>query len=305
MQSNLSIRIPIYNQPQKLEKCLHSISEQTIQPSEIILFDDCSTANYSPLLRKFTHLPIIYLKNNQNLGAVPNMLNSLYYPCKYKYVLIFHEDDIMFKKFIEYSTKLLDQYQEAIFCCSNISFFKDNRKVKDFINTPLDIYILDKQEYIKKILAGKTIGFGTIIYRVSKLKKIEFEFDKYSVLGDRPFLANLISENSIIYIDNVLSTVYNHTDKDDRWHNINERHVYNLHIYYKRQLADLIDYKDIAGFTFSIINTYNLIPLSNRRSKFLFYIKAWFANIFSIKYYLLSFRLIRKIIEFLKFKLCI
>lgn len=297
MKANLSIRIPIYNQPQKLLHCLQSIKEQTIQASEIILFDDNSSSDYSYVIEKYKEMPLLYIKNKRNLGAVPNMLNALYYSSKHEYILVFHEDDIMQKRFIEYSITALEKYPDTLFCCSNISFYNKINQIKEIEYYRGGINILDKQGFIKNILAGKTIGFGSIVYRTSKLKKIEFEFDKYSVLGDRPFLINLINDKKIIYINKDLSVVYDHSKDDDRWKNMNENHVLNLHLFYKRELSFSKNKEVKANLTHSVINIYKLIPNSNKNLKVFFYLKVWIHGVFSLKYFLLSFRFIRKIIE--------
>lgn len=300
MKASLSVRIPIYNQPENLDFCLQSIAKQTVLPSEILLFDDKSTLDYKQVLTKYQNFPIKYIKNENNLGAVPNMINALYYPSNTDYILVFHEDDYMQPQFIEHSVNALEENPETVFCCSNISFFSKYTEIEKKEFNSINQHILNKEEYIYEILKGKTIGFGTIVYNSNKLKKKDFEFDKYSVFGDRPFLIELIGENKIAYINKDLSAVYNHSNKDNRWLNVNEKNVINLFSLYKRELGVSINKEDRIGFTHGIVNTYNLIPRKNRENKFLFYYRARKNSMFSIKYYLLSFRVTRKIVDFIK-----
>ena len=55
----VSIIIPYYNRPNKLERCLNSIDSQTYTKYEIIVVDDCSNI---PI--KVRHSHVKYLKND-------------------------------------------------------------------------------------------------------------------------------------------------------------------------------------------------------------------------------------------------
>jgi glycosyltransferase involved in cell wall biosynthesis len=65
----ISVIIPHYNRPQFLQEALDSIQSQTLPPAEIIVVDDCSTAEVRrDELQKFRHIAKIH-ENSANLGV--------------------------------------------------------------------------------------------------------------------------------------------------------------------------------------------------------------------------------------------
>ncbi|MFH1662065.1 MAG: glycosyltransferase family A protein, partial [Candidatus Falkowbacteria bacterium] len=64
----ISIIIPIYNQADKLPKCLDSILAQTYKDFEIIVVDDGSTDNLEPIIKKYKYI----FQENQGASSARN-----------------------------------------------------------------------------------------------------------------------------------------------------------------------------------------------------------------------------------------
>ena len=69
----VSIIVPVYNiKTELLEKCITSLINQTLNDIEIILVDDASTdpkiGNSVAWWQRETDLPVVYMKNEENLG---------------------------------------------------------------------------------------------------------------------------------------------------------------------------------------------------------------------------------------------
>jgi glycosyltransferase involved in cell wall biosynthesis len=78
MSVELTIFIPIFNQPEKLIKCLHSLRSQTFKKFIVFVVDDNSTLEYIYWLKEYEDLEIKYIKNENRLGAFSNILNCLH-----------------------------------------------------------------------------------------------------------------------------------------------------------------------------------------------------------------------------------
>lgn len=303
MNMTISIRIPVYNQPHLLVRCLKSIEIQTVLPNEIIIIDDFSSIDYLPVVDQFSSLNIKYLKNTKNLGALPNMLNALYYESNTKYKAVFHEDDVMQPQYIEYSIYALENNPDTIFCCSLISFYKENEDIEFKSIQYKAPKRINHMQLVKTFLQGKTIGFGSIVYKSASLKPILFDFESYSVFGDRPFLVNLLGDNGFgVLIESELSLVYDHSHQDNRWQSLIQKHAFNLYTFYKSILEGKSENIDKIGLTHGLIDAYKLIPKKNKNIKLFYYYKAYCKGLVSVKYLLLSIRIIRKSIEKLKFR---
>ena len=65
--TNISIYVPVYNGEKTIERCINSILEQSIKPSNILILNDSSTDNTLEILKRYEGL--IRIKSNpSNLG---------------------------------------------------------------------------------------------------------------------------------------------------------------------------------------------------------------------------------------------
>lgn len=73
----LSVIVPNYNKEAYLEKCIESITEQSLLPKEIIIVDDCSTDNSIQIIRKlalkYDLIKIISLDKNVGVSRARNI----------------------------------------------------------------------------------------------------------------------------------------------------------------------------------------------------------------------------------------
>lgn len=150
MNNLISILIPLFNVESYIDKCLHSIIENTIYSKcEIIMIDDCSTDNtYNTVMSLINDKYASYssnitiLKNEKNCG-VAFTRNKLLNMATGEYVAFIDSDDWIQKdyleklyneakstnadvvgcwRFDEYSNKIIKQ--NDLFCC----FPKENLK---------------------------------------------------------------------------------------------------------------------------------------------------------------------------------
>ena len=245
----VSIRIPCYNQPSQLFFCLQSIRRQTYKNYEIIIIDDYSTISYENVLSEFKDLTISYHVNKSNLGAVPNMLNALQYPTSYQYLMVLHEDDILEPVFLEKFMNVYSIKPDLTFVCSYISFYDSHLDYKPNFNFSNEYIIINnKFQLVRLILEGNNIGFGTVIYNKNYIDKVNFDFAKYSVMGDRPMLIYLMSNKSCAVIQDKLQAVFNHPNEDNRWKNLKIKHLLHLYICFIKAFFIKMKQSKIKGF---------------------------------------------------------
>jgi glycosyltransferase involved in cell wall biosynthesis len=80
MPKRLTVFYPCYNQPDLLFSSLGSLRSQTCLDFQVILMDDCSTLDYSNVIHSYSDLQIESIKNEENIGAVSNMLKCILHP---------------------------------------------------------------------------------------------------------------------------------------------------------------------------------------------------------------------------------
>ena len=79
MQALVSICVPVYNVAPYIERCVHSLMQQTYENLEYIFVDDCSTDNSVSILRKTDpdNLPVISgFSPSEQVKALKNRILS-------------------------------------------------------------------------------------------------------------------------------------------------------------------------------------------------------------------------------------
>lgn len=113
MQDLVTIIIPYYNRPEKLERCLNSIFSQTYTNYEIIVIDDCSTIPYQT-----EHQNVTYLKNGVNSG--PGVSRNLGLKnAKGTFITFLDCDDYWHKDFLTMVLPALADHPDACMAYSN------------------------------------------------------------------------------------------------------------------------------------------------------------------------------------------
>lgn len=234
--ASVTILIPCFNQPQLLHRCLDSVRNQTFHDFTIILVDDCSSISYQKIIEINNDLPILYVNNELNLGAVPNMIHCIKYPVNSKYKMVFHEDDIMHPYLLESLFSIFSNNQNLIAVGTEMSFFKDHYELtsEDFIKPELysTIY-LEKSVLIYDLVKEIPLCFGSVMYQSNLIENSKsFELDKYWTLGDRPFLINFLPEYFFGIIHNKLVFYNDHYQNDKRGSKLNKNHLLNFFQFY-------------------------------------------------------------------------
>ena len=162
-QPLVSCVINTFNRPDLVLEALESVLSQTYKNLEIIIIDDCSTADYSNLLNSYSE-SIVYKKNKTNLGlsASRNVGVSI---AKGDYIAFLDDDDVWFEKKIELQIKVLEKNYKFIACsCSHIE--SESKKVI------FHQEIFNKKDILKENLIGPP---SKIVVRSSAFKKVKFD----------------------------------------------------------------------------------------------------------------------------------
>jgi len=240
MSGDISIIIPCYNQTDLLKRNLGYLEKQSYKNFNILLLDDASTEDYQKLIPQFSNLNISYARNEKNIGAIKNIFNSISYKTNTLYKLSLHEDDILHKDYLKKAKEILNNDKDVIFVATIADWFKTDKELSNKFNKAKNIdnvAILNKVDFIREIIDGKHITFGSIVYRNSYLDE-EPDFKQYGVLCDRPFLISLIKDKKVALIKNKAIFVRDHGEKDNRFSTVTEEHCLNLMNFYKKNLPN-------------------------------------------------------------------
>lgn len=142
--STISVLLPIYYKESVsvIEKCLHSMLQQTVKPDEIVCaLDDPSTEEIETAIDRFaetagTKIVKCYCKRGSGLGAV---LNIGVQHCSCDYIARMDADDIAVPERLEKERDYLDTHPETDVVGSNIAEFEnDPQEIIAYRNVPED-----------------------------------------------------------------------------------------------------------------------------------------------------------------------
>lgn len=125
----LSICIPTYNRAIYLDNLLKNIvlQEWFSDDIEILIYSDPSSDNTNEIAGKYTNIykNIRYHRNKERLGMIPSILDSIWM-CRWKYIWLFSDDDIMAEKAIKIMIKTIKSELPSLILNKFIWFQQDD-----------------------------------------------------------------------------------------------------------------------------------------------------------------------------------
>ena len=125
----ISVIIPVYNSEATIDKCLKSVTSQTIKSFEIIVINDGSTDLSGELLCKWGNE--IKLYNQENKGA-PSARNFGFKKSRGRYVIFCDADIVMEPTMLEEMHDALEDNEDIAYAYSSFEFGFKNFKLFSF-----------------------------------------------------------------------------------------------------------------------------------------------------------------------------
>ena len=163
--SLVSVIIPYYNRPEKLERCLDSVFSQTYTDYEIIVVDDCSTIPPSIFRKEVT-----YLRNKSNSGPGYSRNQGLA-TAKGDYVVFLDCDDYWHPDFLEKSLQPFTINKEIVMVYAQGIQIDENENETGTRrgNIQLVKHILP---YV--LLKARPWGTGGCLWKYNKIKGLQW-----------------------------------------------------------------------------------------------------------------------------------
>ena len=189
--SQLTVVITTFDRPDYLVECLASVKRQTLTGFRLVVLDNASPADYSGVVDRFRDLPMSYVRNETNIGAAGNIEKALRSFSDSKYLVVFHDDDQMHPRMLEWQLDVLERDSEVQFVSTELATFDDGdtppRGIWEDVSLELEIYD-DESDLARSLLGSGGLCFGSTMYRSSVLKQLKIDESRFSIIWDRPFL---------------------------------------------------------------------------------------------------------------------
>jgi glycosyltransferase involved in cell wall biosynthesis len=192
MNPKVSICIPAYGQPEKIERALKSVFEQTFEDFEVIITDDTPDESVFNIVKNFDDKKIKYYKNQERKGS-PENWNVCLEHVRGEYIKFLHHDDWFFNKdSLSGFIKMLDNNHnvDIAFCAS--ANYNADETIK-YIYYPPAVKLNKLRKNYLFLFSGNIIGApSATIYR----SRVSQKFDRnLKWLVDIDFYLRILSEN--------------------------------------------------------------------------------------------------------------
>lgn len=299
------IFIPSFRQQDKLRACLESLKNQNFKSFKVTLVDDASCDNYDKILDAGWLFKIDLIVNKVNKGAVNNMLHCMAINSQSQYIMVFHEDDLMHPGYLMTAHSFLSANNNISLCVSTMAFY--NKLSKPFFEKmdSINVKVINEaKSLIHEFLIGKSISLSSCIFKKSELKPENFDLEKFSMLGDRPFMCSFAQHGkSILFADADFIMADDHSEGDSRWAALRVKHLDNLLNYYKshfnRSNHNERRFIDIH-LTRLAMENYTLLDSLHRPLRLRYILSNVLNGNISVKYFLLLFPTFRKAVGKIK-----
>lgn len=165
----VSFVIPCYNLGHLLRECVNSILSQTYTDFEVLIMDDCSPDNTAEIAQSFKDPRVKYIRNDHNLGPLPNYNKGISLSSGRYIWLISADDYLRSRHVLERYVDLLDSAPRVGYAfCSGVSVVngREGEIIKPFPNANRD-KVFDGHAFLK------TIGLSCAVLAASAMVRRE------------------------------------------------------------------------------------------------------------------------------------
>lgn len=226
----LTICIPTYNRSKELDYSLSCFERelQYIDPSvlEFFISDNCSPDNTEGIVDKYIKrgLPIIYSRNDKNIGPDNNFLKCFYY-AKTKYLWLLGDDDYLLEGRLQ---KIIETLNKENIGCLNLASNYGKRGVYKFS---------DNQKFLTIVGHWLTFMSANII-RTDIISKVQVDDAlRRSNLLQMPFFIDAIlsSSENILIKDKIFEKVPDENNSGYNFFKIFIDHYLGIFKTYRRE----------------------------------------------------------------------
>ncbi|MBD5402101.1 glycosyltransferase [bacterium] len=198
---DLSIIVPVYNSEQFLEKCIKSLTSQSIQNIEILLINDGSTDNSLEICNNFAKQDKRIKVFNQKNSGQSKARNVGLSNATGRYITFTDSDDWVDSNYYENLINACYKYNADISCGSIIRERKNSQKFR--INYTNESEYTDAQEKINIAQVPNMCYVWNKVYRRAFIEKLKLRFIEGMYYEDVDFVTRAVYySNKIVTVPN-------------------------------------------------------------------------------------------------------
>jgi GT2 family glycosyltransferase len=203
MTPRVSVLVPSYNYAPLLRRCIDSVLAQRNVELELVISDDASTDDSDAIIRSYRDARVVYERQPQNLGMVPNWRRCAELASG-EYLLLLGADDYLKPDMLARCTQVLDADVEIAFCHTAAEFFVDPGTVVSTTGAFRRSYVTAGSERIEAFLRGRRVVNSASVFRRSVFQALGGWSDAYKNCMDADLWFRMLLRGKVGYIGDIL-----------------------------------------------------------------------------------------------------
>ena len=220
--NDIDVFITTHNRSKWLQESIDSILNQTVNVKNITVLDNESTDNTAAVVATYKNRGVNYLKTFGFMGnykKAKELMNK-------KYVILFHDDDILHPSYFEMALKVINKYNNIALVATRLLEFKNNDRPKFKENiSPIHYHFKTQTDFALNMYFMERIAYASAIFKTEYYLKEDIEYEKYTKFNDWPLMVKITKYGeSCLFCDPHLMLTRRH-DSQDGYSNINNPNV--------------------------------------------------------------------------------
>jgi hypothetical protein len=199
---NISACILSYNRAEYLCEAIDSVLQQTIKPSEIIIFDNGSDKSVYNRIRSYLDQGVNWIGSDINHPTAWNFRRAIY-TAKSEYLFVLHDDDRLCIDFIEQQIGFLKKNPDigAVTCNGYLINAQGNRTGRLLRQDAKDecvVYFRSPEAVAICYASDSCLPFSPVVYRTSYARSQDLR-DEFGKVLDAIYFCDLAKLGAIAY----------------------------------------------------------------------------------------------------------
>ncbi len=209
----LDVIVPVLNGAEFLEKALHSIDNQHVQPDRVILLDNCSSDGTLAIMKNWASNKVnVEIHHNPQLLGFADNWNHALSLAKSEFVHFLAYDDELHPTLIKNVKKMAKRFTGTTGFIFRVDVSDENGQ-KGFKKIPIPFeYDLTPRKHLKKLITRNTFNLAGAVFRREKIASLNFMDSRYSIWSDWVLWQNILLHGSLTRSLRIASTYRIHSN---------------------------------------------------------------------------------------------
>ena len=198
---DVEVIVITYNRSEMLQDALTAIVNQTVRICHVTVVDNGSTDDTEAVVRRFSqeHPAVHYCSTGVHYTDNVHSFRFSQKMASKKYCAVFHDDDIVHPQFMEYAIRAINSFDDVVLVSGEMERLY-NPSNNDMKVQPFRPLAWRGGDAVVNQIIYQLMVFPCSVYRTDVYKTVGFDSERYGKTFDYPFLLEVSSKGSAVFL---------------------------------------------------------------------------------------------------------